>query len=153
MEARVRVQGRRKIAACDGVRVELDELAERARDPRSIRTGREPAQRRPLDRLAKEQGFFETLEADARDVGASLRPDVDQALVGESHQRLAHRCAAGAEPRRDLALGEHGARRHRHFEDGLAQPGVDALALQQARPRAQVEPATPRSIASFASDR
>ena len=73
-------------------------------DVRRCRACRRPAKRRAFERFADELRLGDSVHADPRDERPGLRIDLDQALVRELQQRLAHRCPADAVPDRELLL-------------------------------------------------
>ena len=62
------------------------------------------AHRRDLQRLAHEGRLGDIAHADAGDVGALLRLDRDEPLLGEAGERLRQRLARDAEAVADLGL-------------------------------------------------
>ena len=80
-----------------------------AMSPASARVRGEP-HGGALERLADELRVVDGGRADPRDVGAELGHDLDEALVAQADQRLAHRRAADGEPLGELVLGDPLAR-------------------------------------------
>jgi hypothetical protein len=144
VEARVRVERGGRVASRDRGLLRIDDRRERPRQRRAVAARDDAREHCALDGLAHEQRLLDALQRQARDVGAALRADVDEAFVGEKQQRLAHRRAAHAEARREVGLGDRGAGLERDVEDRRAQRREDARALGHA---------VPASAASFASDR
>jgi hypothetical protein len=79
-----------------------------------------------FERLTDHHGFADGVEIDTRDIGAALRADVDEVLVGETQQRLANRGPADAELLGELLLDERDAGLQVDGDDAPAQLGVDA---------------------------
>ncbi len=84
------------------------------------------AHRGALERLADELRVGDRARGDGGDERAELRHDLDEAIVAQALQRLAHGRAADAERRGELVLGELAAGREVGPHDRVAQAGVDA---------------------------
>lgn len=105
VELVVVLEERAGVAACHGLLLLVDDALERC----AALVGEARAalhDHAALQMLAHEAGVLGALQVDARDVRAALRDGVDEAELGEAHERLAHRRAPEAEPLLELADGE-----------------------------------------------
>ena len=107
-----------------------------------------------LDCLPRHHPLQHVVEADARDVGALLRLDQREALVGEAVDRGVHRQAGHAEAQAEGRSVDRGAGRQLAADDRLLQREMDLVGL--GRPpvagapadRLLARKASPRSSAS-----
>ena len=82
---------------------------------------------RQLEHDAQVVELLELVEVDRHDVPADLGLDVEEALVAQAKQRLAHRRAADAQALAELGLGEAVAGDELEVVDLRLQRGVDLL--------------------------
>ena len=75
----------------------------------------------------------EVADVDRRDDDAAPRIDLDELLLRERAQRLAHRRAPEAEPLHQLALADRGTRRELEGDDQLPDAVVRPLTERQRR--------------------
>src|SRR5690606_568806 len=78
-----------------------------------------------LEGAAHERRLADVGKADAGDEGALLRLDLDQALLGETGDRLGERLTRYAEALADLGLVDAGTRRQSQRDDVAAEVVVD----------------------------
>jgi octanoyl-[GcvH]:protein N-octanoyltransferase len=101
-------------------------------DPRSVDTLGGQAHSGALERLAQELRVIDARDADAAHERAKLRHDLDQLVVAQPRQRLAHGRATDAEPVGDLVLGDLAAWLELSRDDRVPQGLVDGEACTTA---------------------
>ncbi len=80
-----------------------------------------------LESPADEAPLLQLMAVDERHIGAGLRLHLDQTLVGELPDRVAHGGARDAEALGDLLLDDDRSRGHAQRQDRLAQEPIDLV--------------------------